>query len=343
MIDDSHIPDYLVMEQVGKTLLTLKNEHPQFSLKTIIMVAIKALTALEEIHSCGFLHRDVKPDNIAVSTHASDPRIFLIDLGLSNRYIVNGVHIPYSEKSKFQGTPYFCSRNALVGLRPSRRDDLEALGYVMVFLSVGSLPWFDSSPTRADFVTGIMEIREHTPTSVVCKGLEPEFSEYITYCQSLSFTEKPNYDLLRSKFLHIAQRKQYDLDWKYDWTVPKHVKMTKSSSVRFPKGSSSRREKIKRSGSKPHLFTEDSQRDLGSQLRLSAPVVVTTVSQSTRDNTPNDGTTPRQTVDQLPAFRRPRSTVKSIERTETLVVAFVACFAPARRDCPAASQGERKK
>ena len=203
------------MELVGKSLLDLRSALKSLSLKTILMVGIRTLTALEDLHACGYIHHDIKPDNIAISTQDNDPRIYLIDLGLSMPYCYEGTHCSYSETSDFQGTPFFCSANMVRGVRATRRDDVEALGYVLIYLLTGKLPWL-FRPCRS--MKDLQQIRERTTIREICAEVDTEFETYLETCQALRFDEKPNYHLLRQLFTSLARRKEVNLDWKYDWS-----------------------------------------------------------------------------------------------------------------------------
>jgi len=69
--------------------------------------------------------------------------IYIIDYGLGKRYLDSKTkqHIPYRENKNLTGTARYASINAHLGIEQSRRDDMEAIGYVVVYLLRGSLPW----------------------------------------------------------------------------------------------------------------------------------------------------------------------------------------------------------
>ena len=88
----------------------------------------------------------MKPDNIIVGSGKNSNKFYLIDFGLSKRYIdpKTGKHIKDKTGKGIIGTTQFLSLNANGGHEHSRKDDLESLGYILVhFMKGGNLPWSD--------------------------------------------------------------------------------------------------------------------------------------------------------------------------------------------------------
>lgn len=116
----------------------------------------------------------------------------------------------------------------------SRRDDMESLGYLMVYLLCGSLPWKKiKATTKERKLELIQEMKEKISTSDLCDGLPKEFATYFDHVRSLQFGDKPRYTYLRRIFNNLFSRKGFKWDYVYDWTILKHS-MAQSSAGGSP-------------------------------------------------------------------------------------------------------------
>ena len=215
----------MVMDLLGPSLEDLFNVcGRKFSLKTVLMLAEQMLFRFEYLHSKNFIHRDCKPDNFLMGRGSKRANVlYLIDFGLAKKYRDQKTHqhIPYRENKNLTGTARYASINAHVGIEQSRRDDLEAIGYVLMYFSRGALPWQGiKANTKQEKYHKIMEKKMSTSVESLCKGFPLEFTTYLTYCRALRFEDKPDYAYLRRLFKELAVREGIDItDGQFDWNL----------------------------------------------------------------------------------------------------------------------------
>ena len=129
-----------IMDYLGPSLEDLfEFSNNTFSIKTVLMIGIQVLNRIEELHNLGYIHRDIKPDNFLIGTGKKKSRIFLIDFGLSKSYLdTEQNHVEYRTDRNFTGSFRYSSIRNHKGIEQSRRDDLESIGYMLIFFLKGN-------------------------------------------------------------------------------------------------------------------------------------------------------------------------------------------------------------
>lgn len=210
----------LIQNLLGKSLENIWKENKQkLNLKDICMIAIQTLDRIEHVHSKNYLHRDIKPSNFLVGC-PDNFQIYLIDFGNARKYRSSrtGKHVKSSKINRIFGTILFLPKNVLKGNEQSRKDDLESLGYMYIFLATGYLPWSNiKAKSVEELLQKAYEINEKTSIDILCKDMPREMHLYMKYVRNLSFTQKPDYDYLRSLFYEILFKNGERNDCLFSW------------------------------------------------------------------------------------------------------------------------------
>ncbi|XP_031488047.1 casein kinase 1-like protein 2 [Nymphaea colorata] len=216
----------LVMDLLGPSLEDLFNFcSRKLSLKTVLMLADQMINRIEFVHAKSFLHRDIKPDNFLMGLGRRANQVYIIDFGLAKKYRdpTTHQHIPYRENKNLTGTARYASMNTHLGIEQSRRDDLESLGYVLMYFLRGSLPWQGlKAGTKKQKYEKISEKKVSTSIESLCRCYPTEFASYFHYCRSLRFDDKPDYSYLKRIFRDLFIREGFQFDYVFDWTILKY-------------------------------------------------------------------------------------------------------------------------
>lgn len=219
----------MIMELLGKNLNSLlnKTKEKKLSVKTICMLGIEMIKILQFIHDKHIIHRDIKPDNFSMD-YESGKVLYLLDFGLAKQYRSSKTyeHYPMKKNKKLTGTARYASINALRGYDQSRRDDLESVGYVLMYLLRGHLPWQGiDAKTKEEKYSKILYKKEITPPEELCSGYQEEFVSYLKYIRNLEYEEDPKYEYLIELFTKIVKTNLLDqIDYRYDWIVAKEIR-----------------------------------------------------------------------------------------------------------------------
>ena len=218
----------LIIELLGNSIEKLFNKaQKRFSFLTVLMIMDQIVTRIEYMHSKNLLHRDIKPDNFLIGKGNKRNIVYAIDFGLSKKYrdSQTGLHIPYRDGKNLIGTARYASINTHFGVEQSRRDDIESLGYMMIYLMKGNLPWqgmVNSNPKKK--YDKIKKLKIEVKLQDLCSGLPKECIKFIQYARDMKFEDKPNYNYLRSLLKRMVIKSGQKMDTsKFDWIVNENI------------------------------------------------------------------------------------------------------------------------
>ncbi|GJJ08135.1 hypothetical protein Clacol_002343 [Clathrus columnatus] len=215
----------LVMDKLGPNLAQLKSFcRGRLSLKTVLMLGEQMLSTIEGIHSRGIIVRDIKPEKFAMGCEGDYKRFYLFDLGFSKLWFDPGTpsnHMPFREGRIAIYTPEYMSCNAHSGFELGRRDDIESIGYLLLYLLHGRLPWQDIGPLNVPSnMRRMQNMKFGKPfTDFLAHEKTPKcFNTFFEHCRSLAFEDQPNYTMLRELFKKEFEKHGWgEYDWEYDW------------------------------------------------------------------------------------------------------------------------------
>ncbi|KAH7837637.1 hypothetical protein Vadar_016150 [Vaccinium darrowii] len=208
--DDYYV---MIMDMLGPSLLELfESCYRRMSVETVACIAIEAISILKVIHSRGYVHGDIKPDNFLLGPPrtADERNLFLVDFGLATRWrdCMTGLHVKYDQRlDVFSGTTCFASVHAHLGRIASRRDDLESLAYTLIFLLHGHLPWEDYRGPDNGF--HVCKKKMESNPSTLCLFCPPQFRLFVEHVLNLKFDEKPDYAEYISLFEVVVNQNPY--------------------------------------------------------------------------------------------------------------------------------------
>lgn len=201
----------------GESLEKLLSKYKKFGMRTVLIIAIQIIRSIQYIHDNEFIHRDIKADNFVLNVD-NPKKIFCIDFGMAKRYFKNGQHIKQSDTHKFCGTARYASIAAHKCIQQSRKDDLESIGYLLVYFFKGRLPWQNiKHKNKSTRYKLIGDAKENTTSDILCKGMPEEFKKYIDYCKNLKFQERPNYVGLIKMFIQLYNQLGFKPDDLLEW------------------------------------------------------------------------------------------------------------------------------
>ena len=212
----------LIMELMGKSLEDIFESFvvKKMTTRCVCNIGYQMMEIMEYIHNKHIIHRDIKPDNFVIGRGNKKKYIYILDFGLAKKYRSSRTlkQQPIVKGKNLTGTARYASINALNGLTQSRRDDLEAIGYVLMYFLRGRLPW-QGIPVKnkEERYRKIMEKKIETTPEELCKGFPEEFMNYVHYTRNLEYEQEPDYNFLKNLFITVLKKNEFIIDCYYDW------------------------------------------------------------------------------------------------------------------------------
>lgn len=210
----------MVMELLGNCLGEIRKQCGRtFSLSTILRLAVELIETCRKVHSCGILHRDCKLKNYLLGPDNAG-NVYLVDFGLSGRWQKNGKHVPFEKNLPPYGTMRYAPLAVHLGHEQGRKDDLEALGYMLVYLARGKLPWQSLWHEDKKIIwRDVGRMKEQIDLETLCQDLCPCFEQFLSRLKEIEFSEEPPYEELKEYFLQTMYELNISPDTPYDWEL----------------------------------------------------------------------------------------------------------------------------
>ena len=189
---------YMVINLLGESLQNLFEKKHSFSLKLTLQIGINIIILLKTIHDKGLVHRDIKPENFLFGLNSDKKNIYIIDFGLCKSYLNHDNHIELKKTKNLIGSLNYASINSHDYLELSRRDDLESLGYMLVYFYLGKLNWQNMS--ILEYNDHLNELIKQMKKNIYSNDIPEVLINYFKYVRCIEFNEKPNYFLIIDSF-----------------------------------------------------------------------------------------------------------------------------------------------
>lgn len=207
---------YIILNYLGKSLhLKFSQLKSKFSLGCVLRIAEELLYRIESLHNAGYLHQDLNPENIATGYGLNWQSLFLIGYGLATKYLdSNNSHVQCDRGTSSMKNIIFSSVNTMNRTSYSRRDDIESIGYLLIYFNTGTLPWLSSKRIGEPQIKNLKELMINESN---IKNCPVEFLNVIKYARCLEYEQTPDYGMLRAKFKDLAGKSK--IIRAYDWTM----------------------------------------------------------------------------------------------------------------------------
>lgn len=225
---------FMAMDRLGTDLQkVVERNGGRLKKATVLQLGRGLVDVLEYIHDNEYVHADIKAANLMLG-HRDAEKVYLADYGLSYRFCPDGVHKEYKENPKkgHNGTIEYTSLDAHKGVAPSRRGDLQILGFCLLHWLCGSLPWDDVLNNPTEVQETKTRLMDNLPGSVqqlsASRASTDEVARFLLYVKSLGHQDRPDYQRLKDL---LASSDQGRLDFSRPQEEPAGKSTAKTPDV----------------------------------------------------------------------------------------------------------------
>jgi len=163
---------YMVLNLYGESIKERIEKKGTMSVTEAIEYGLQMIDRIQVLHEKLLIHRDIKPDNFMFGLNNKSNTLYLIDYGFCKTYITNNEHIKEKNNCSLIGTPNFVSIHVKNGVEPTRRDDLESIIYVIVYMCAKN----------------------------------NVFADVLKHIRNIKFEERPNYSYIKQLLCDLISR-----------------------------------------------------------------------------------------------------------------------------------------
>jgi len=186
---------YMVLNIFKLNLKDYKDRffNSQYYIERSIYLIIKVIDIMKDIHNLGIVHRDLKPPNICLNTNLEP---YIIDFGMAKKIIFDKKHIEERAIKNIIGSPNYISLNVINLIEPSRRDDIESIIYIIIYMILDNKDYKIYTDSILLVQKNISRISDML--SIYSNVNKNKIIEILSYLRKLKFTQKPNYEYIKN-------------------------------------------------------------------------------------------------------------------------------------------------